>query len=63
MYSIYDSRKENAQLITAFPIRKGFAEILKNSKKGSDQEIKLKFNGYSEGFESSKKGTRQVIEI
>ena len=63
IYSIYDSKNDEATLITLFPVGASFVERTTDIKTlGADKIIKTRYNAWVEGFSGKKiNGVREVF--
>jgi hypothetical protein len=66
VYSVYDSAKGQAYLVTAFPVNEGFVKnVLSPSGLGPDKPVQTRYNAYVEGLTGAGKfkGRRSVTTL
>ena len=66
IYSVYDSSKQKASLITAFPVADAFVlEVLDPKGLGADKPVRTRYNAWVDGLsgKQSFKGSREVLRM
>lgn len=64
VYSVKDSSRPHAQLVTAFPVGEGFVKNALNPEYlGEDKQVQARYNAWVEGFSGRLKGVRSAAWV